>query len=179
MGIEIERRFLVDGRARKEWRGGDSISIFQCYLTGVSHIDGSIAWNGSTLVNEDKEIANISTWRIRRSGENIVLTAKGYRSGATATEFEWSLSRELYDSLALDSLPCITKTRHLWFGEDGLLWEVDEFESDLAGLIIAEVELESEDQPVIIPDWTGLELTNLRGWSNASLSMMIKDAKQP
>ena len=56
-GIEIERRFLVDGRAQKEWRGGDSISIFQCYLTGVSHIDGSIAWNGSTLVNDDRELS--------------------------------------------------------------------------------------------------------------------------
>jgi CYTH domain-containing protein len=64
-------------------------------------------------------------------------------------------------------------------GEDDLLWEVDEFEGELVGLIIAEVELEKEDQDVIIPPWTGLELTTLRGWSNAALSRMIMDAKQP
>jgi adenylate cyclase len=66
----------------------------------------------------------------------------------------------------------------LWPGEDGLLWEVDEFEDRLAGLIIAEVELESEGQDVVIPPWAGLELTYLRGWSNASLSTMIKDSEQ-
>jgi adenylate cyclase len=55
---------------------------------------------------------------------------------------------------------------------------VDEFEDRLAGLIIAEVELESEGQDVVIPPWAGLELTYLRGWSNASLSTMIKDSEQ-
>ena len=78
-------------------------------------------------------------------------------------EFEWPLSQELFKSLSLEELPSITKTRYLWDGEDGLLWEVDEFESPLAGLIIAEVELESENQPVVIPPWTGLELTNYEG----------------
>lgn len=58
-----------------------------------------------------------------------------------------------------------------------MLWEVDEYEGVLAGLIIAEVELESEEQSIEIPEWTRLELTNLRGWSNAALSNMIKDVK--
>ena len=56
-----------------------------------------------------------------------------------------------------------------WNGADGSLWEVDEFEDSLAGLIIAEVELKSVDQSVDLPPWLGMELTNLRGWSNASL----------
>ena len=55
--------------------------------------------------------------------------------------------------------------------------EVDEFEEGLSGLIIAEVELNSESQEIVLPSWAGLELTNLRGWSNSSLSTMIKDVE--
>jgi len=179
MGIEIERRFLVDARSDKIWREGASVSVFQCYISGVSQIDGNIVWKNFDLVDESIELANISTWRIRKSNGRVVLTAKGFRSGATASEFEWDLSEELYESLPLQGLPCITKTRYLWPGDDGLLWEVDEFEGALSGLVIAEVELENENQPVLIPEWASLELTNLRGWSNASLSTMIEDVKLP
>jgi adenylate cyclase len=178
MGVEIERRFLVDGRESAPWRQCESIAISQCYLSGVSHFDGKIMWNGELLVTDERAISGISTWRIRLHGESVTLTAKGFREGATATEYEWSLPIDLYNSLPLDNLPSINKTRFLWTGEDGLLWEVDEFEGGLAGLIIAEVELESENQEIVIPSWTGLELTHLRGWSNASLSTMIKDSEQ-
>lgn len=179
MGLEIERRFIVDGRSDTPWRSGNSISIFQFYLSGVSHSEGAIVWKDHSLTNEARVLGNISTWRIRLQEGEVILTAKGFRVGATAIEYEWQISKELFDSLPLEGLPSITKTRHLWPGEDGLLWEVDEFEGELAGLIIAEVELEREDQDVIIPPWTGLELTTLRGWSNAALSRMIMDAKQP
>ena len=60
---------------------------------------------------------------------------------------------------------------------DNILWEIDEFEDPLSGIVIAEVELRSEDQLIAIPEWVGLEVTYLRGWSNASLSNMIRDAK--
>lgn len=179
MGVEIERRFLIDGRGDKPWRGGDSIPMFQCYLSGVIHENDVISWNGHDLVEEEGEIVNITTWRIRLQGEDLVLTAKGARMGASAIEHEWNLPKEMFESLPLKGLPSTEKTRHLWKGVDGLLWEVDEFEGSLAGLIIAEVELESENQSVIIPDWCGMELTSLRGWSNAALAMMVKDAELP
>ena len=54
---------------------------------------------------------------------------------------------------------------------------VDEYEGSISGLIIAEVELDSEDQEVIVPDWVGLELTHLKGWSNSALSRMIMDSE--
>ena len=178
MDVEIERRFLVDGRDSAPWRQFDSIKISQCYLSGVSHDDGKIMWKGKLLVTDERVISDISTWRIRLHDESVTLTAKGFRKRATAIEFEWPLSIDLYNSLSLNDSPCVSKTRYLWPGEDGLLWEVDEFEDRLAGLIIAEVELESEGQDVVIPPWAGLELTYLRGWSNASLSTMIKDSEQ-
>ena len=179
MGIEIERRFFIDGRGEKPWRGERVLSIFQCYLTGVTLDEGNIVWNGHNLAKGEDGLVNIKTWRIRLQDGEAILTAKGSRTGATATEFEWPLSKDLFDSLSLEGLPSVTKTRYLWDGEDGLLWEVDEFESPLEGLIIAEVELESESQPVIIPSWTGLELTGIRGWSNAALARMLNDAMHP
>ena len=179
MGIEIERRFFIDGRGEKPWRGDRALSIFQCYLTGVKLDEGNIVWNGHNLAKGEDGLVNIRTWRIRLQDGRATLTAKGSRTGATATEFEWPLSKDLFDSLSLEGLPSVTKTRYLWDGEDGLLWEVDEFESPLEGLIIAEVELESESQPVIIPSWTGLELTGIKGWSNAALARMLNDAMLP
>ena len=179
MGIEIERRFFVDGRGEKPWRGERLLSIFQCYLTGVKLDEGNIVWNGHNLARADTDLSNISTWRIRLQDGVAMLTAKGFRIGASAAEFEWPISKDLFDSLSLEGLPSVSKTRYLWNGEDGLMWEIDEFESPLGGLIIAEIELESESQPVIIPSWTGLELTNLRGWSNAALATMLKDAMLP
>ena len=55
-------------------------------------------------------------------------------------------------------------------GADGLVWEIDEFEEGLAGLILAEVELSSEQQAVELPSWIGIELTGLKNWSNAALA---------
>ncbi len=177
MGVEIERRFLVDGRNEKPWRGGESISIFQSYLDNIKHIDGKIFWNEHLLVEEERELVNLPTWRIRLSEGIATLTAKGRRINASAAEYEWDLPLELYNSLPLSSQPSISKIRHHWIGNDGLLWEVDEFEGMLGGLIIAEVELENIEQEIELPPWLGLEITYLKGWSNSALSLMIKDSK--
>lgn len=175
--VEIERRFLIDGRKEKPWQGGKHIEIQQYYLSEVTHENGIIAWRGKSLIEDQRDFTEITTWRIRSlvdaTGFKAVLTAKGKRIGASATEYEWELSSQLFEQLNLKGLPTVIKTRYLWTGEDGLLWEVDEFEGSLSGLIIAEVELEREGQIVTIPNWVGLELTHLRGWSNAALAEMI------
>jgi len=177
MGVEIERRFLVDGRHEKPWRTGNHSEMHQHYLSDVSQIDGKVMWRGIQLIEENEVLENITTWRIRLADNTVILTAKGRRIGATAVEYNWNVPIEIYNSLPLDGLPKIRKIRHYWKGEDGLLWEVDEFEGSISGLVIAEVELESEDQTVVLPDWLGLELTHLKGWSNSSLSRMIKDSE--
>ena len=175
--VEIERRFLVDGRNDKPWQGGEYIEIKQYYLSEVTHENGIIAWRGKSLIEDQRDFTEITTWRIRSlvdaTGFKAVLTAKGKRIGASATEYEWELSSQLFEQFNLKGLPTVIKTRYLWTGEDGLFWEVDEFEGSLSGLIIAEVELEREGQIVTIPNWVGLELTHLRGWSNAALAEMI------
>lgn len=175
--VEIERRFLIDGRKEKPWRDGKHFEIKQYYLSEVTHNNGVVAWRGLTLVEDQRDFTEITTWRIRslvnETGFKAVLTAKGKRIGATAIEYEWELPSESFGKLDLSDLPTVIKTRYHCDGDDGLLWEVDEFEGCLSGLIIAEVELEKEDQNVLIPDWVGLELTHLKGWSNAALAEMI------
>ena len=95
MGVEIERRFLVDGRNDKPWRCGKSSAIFQTYLDGVKHIDGRIMWRNHVLVEESRALVNLTTWRIRLSEGVVTLTAKGRRIGASAPEFEWDLPLDL------------------------------------------------------------------------------------
>ena len=101
MGIEIERRFLVDGRYDKPWRSGNYSEMCQHYLSGVSHIDGKVMWSGIQLIEEEEVLENLTTWRIRLSDDTVTLTAKGRRIGATATEYNWDVPIELYNSLPL------------------------------------------------------------------------------
>ena len=67
------------------------------------------------------------------------------------------------------------KTRYYWSGADKTVWEIDEFEGGLAGLILAEVELDSENQTIELPSWLGLELTGLANWSNAALANTLSN----
>lgn len=184
INIEIERRFLVDGRGDKPWRECHSkINIKQFYL-GSAELEinqQSIVYSGFELVKITPEehgvLVGENNWvsRMRIADEDIILTMKGKRLHASATELEWKIN-SLPSMQNLEQLPHVIKTRYNKFGNDGLLWEVDEFEGSLAGLILAEVELESQDQVVEIPSWVGMELTGLGNWSNAALASTLANA---
>ena len=184
INTEIERRFLVDGRGDKPWRECDSkISIKQYYLdsAALEINQQSIAYSGFELVKITPEEYGIlvgeDNWvsRIRIADQNIILTMKGKRLHASATELEWKIN-SLPSMQNLEQLPHVIKTRYNKLGSDGLLWEIDEFEGSLAGLILAEVELESQGQVVEIPNWIGMELTGLGNWSNAALASTLAKA---
>ncbi len=184
ISTEIERRFLVDGRGDKPWREGHSkINIKQFYLdsAALEINQQSIAYSGFELVKITPEEHSIlvgeNNWvsRIRIADEDIILTMKGKRLHASATELEWKINSPP-SVQTLEQLPHVIKTRYNKFGGDGLLWEIDEFEGYLAGLILAEVELESQDQVVEIPNWVGMELTGLGNWSNAALASTLANA---
>ncbi len=185
--VEIERRFLVDGRFERPWvhESTTRIEIKQWYLDNkefnVSSEQSAVMYKNKQLVSDlTQEICSTllqeSDWtvRIRKSHSAYLLTLKGSRKGASAAEFEWEIERSTAESVVDDSLyPFVEKKRYLWTNTDGFVWEIDEFESNLAGLIIAEVELEDEDATIEIPSWAGMELTYLRGWSNASLARIL------
>ena len=185
--VEIERRFLVDGRFERPWvhESTECIEIKQWYLDqkefNVSSEQSAVMYKNKQLVSGlSQEVCSVllqeSDWtvRIRKFDSSYFLTLKGSRKGAAAAEFECEIESDTADYVVDDSLyPFVEKKRYLWTNTDGFVWEIDEFESNLAGLIIAEVELEDEDAMVEIPSWAGMELTYLRGWSNASLARMI------
>ena len=184
INTEIERRFLVDGRDDKPWRECHSkVNIKQFYLdsAALEINQKSIAYSGFELVKitpEEHEIlVGENNWvsRIRIANEDVILTMKGKRLHASATELEWKIN-SMPNIQFLEQLPHVIKTRYNKIGNDGLLWEIDEFEGSLAGLILAEVELESQDQIVEIPSWIGMELTGLGNWSNAELAKTLANA---
>jgi len=146
MGREIERKFLVRGDV---WR---SIAEGTLYRQGY--------------LNSARE----RTVRIRTIGEKAFLTIKGLTVGATRPEYEYEIP--LADGNAmlatLAEKPIIEKKRYrVPFG--GLVWEIDEFFGENAGLIVAEVELKSEGQVFSKPEWVGEEVTGDPRYFNSSL----------
>ncbi|MBE0565744.1 MAG: CYTH domain-containing protein [Krumholzibacteria bacterium] len=145
MGKEIERKFLVkDDRYR---RLGEGVLFRQGYL------------------NSAKE----RVVRVRTMGDAAALTVKGVTVGATRLEFEYAIpladARQLLD---LCEQPLIEKTRYKVAAGD-LVWEIDEFQGANEGLVVAECELEAEDQQVALPDWVGLEVTGDPRYFNSNL----------
>jgi adenylate cyclase len=146
MPLEIERKYLLrnDG-----WRSlGEGNRYRQGYLS-----------------TEPGRIV-----RVRVASGRGFITVKGLTVNATRPEYEYAIpvedANEMLDSLCLK--PIIEKVRYT-IEYAGLLWEVDEFEGENAGLVIAEVELARADQTILLPDWVGEEVTGDPRYFNASL----------
>jgi adenylate cyclase len=110
------------------------------------------------------------TVRVRRDDTRGWLTVKGPRTGISRGEFEYEIPLAEADQM-LDTLclrPLIEKVRHT-FDHAGHTWEVDVFEGENAGLVVAEIELEREDEPFARPDWLGEEVSEDRRYTNSSL----------
>lgn len=146
MGIEIERKFLV---VNDEWRSATPVYFCQGYLN---------RGKGRTV-------------RVRVAGEQGFLTIKGATSGISRSEFEYEIP--LADAKQLFALcdgPLIEKYRRK-ITHEGMLWEVDEFLGDNQGLVVAEIELESENQQFTKPNWLGVEVTQDNRYYNSALSL--------
>lgn len=146
MGKEVERKYRVSGEA---WRAlGRGTLYRQGYL------------------NSDKE----RTVRIRSTGEKAYVTIKGITVGATRAEYEYEIpvadAEAMIDTLA--ERPIIEKRRYE-IPHGGLIVQVDEFLGENAGLVVAEVELASEDQVFEKPAWLGDEVTSDPRYYNANL----------
>jgi CYTH domain-containing protein len=144
MPKEIERKFLLKGYA---WRNEKAMKYRQGYL------------------NTAKE----RTVRVRIIGDKGYLTIKGIAIGASRLEFEYEIPcQDANILLDICEKPLIEKNRYK-VEEGGFIWEIDEFFGENQGLIIAEVELESEDQEFPKPDWVGEEVTGDPRYFNANL----------
>ena len=148
MGIEIERRFLVENN---DWKNQVilSESFSQAYLN--SSID---EW----------------TTRVRIIDNNKgYITLKSSLNGLINYEFEYSIPRKDAIELIQLSKYKITKIRYqLKINKKN--WVVDVFEKSNSGLKIAEIELNSESEEIRVPSWCGQEITGIKSLSNASLA---------
>lgn len=146
MGVEIERKFLVKGDSWKN-EVTQSVSCKQGYMVS------------------DKQ----KTVRVRIMGEQGFLTVKGSTTGISRMEFEYEIDRPdaAYMMMLCESV--VEKTRH-YIVHAGMTWELDVFEGANAGLVMAEIELDSEEQHVELPDWAGEEVSDDPRYFNGYLS---------
>lgn len=148
MGIEIEHKFLVKNDSYKSMAVSES-EIMQGFLSRVPE----------------------RTVRVRVRGDKGFITIKGKGSGAAHPEFEYEVPLDdAKQMLSLCEPPVINKTRYIVM-HDGNRWEVDEFHGELQGLVIAELEVVSEEYRFSLPPFVGLEVTGDRRYYNSQLGV--------
>lgn len=148
MAIEIERKFLL---LNGDWRREvvKSIPMRHGYLT---------------------ESGGRASVRVRIEGTVGKLNIKAAVAGPARAEYEYEIpAAEAEEILSTLCSGLILKTRH-YVEREGLTWEIDVFEGDNAGLVVAEVELESVDQAFSRPSWLGRELTDEPRYYNNALA---------
>lgn len=138
MAVEIERKFLVVGDG---WRrdAGEGQRVCQGYVAKTPR----------------------GTVRVRRIGAKATLAVKSRRSGISRHEFEFEVPLQEAEVMLREicARPLIEKVRYRApYGD--LVWEVDVYGGDAEGLVLAEVELEREDQVIDLPGWIGSEVTH-------------------
>ncbi len=148
MPQEIERKYLLSSNAWKAL-SHQSIRMHQGYLCNNSQ----------------------SSVRIRIENQAANINIKSMTVGISRAEYEYSIpveeAKELLDTLC--KKPQVQKTRYL-VSHSGKLWEIDEFKGDNKGLIVAEIELESEDEVIELPEWVGKEVSHHERYYNMRLA---------
>ena len=147
MTVEIERRFLL---ADDSWReaAGEPLVLQQGYLS----------------VEKERTI------RVRIIGSQAWLTLKGYISDMTRSEFEYEIPLAHAQAMMADMCPFKMEKYRYRVEFEGFVYEIDEYFDDNAPLIVAEIELPSEDTEFPKPAWLGKEITSDGKFTNAYLS---------
>ena len=147
MSLEIERKFLVDAKkvVKLKLTGGERIS--QGYLS-----------------TEPNKIV-----RVRIKKNSGFLTIKSANIGIVRKEFEYEIPVSDAEEILKLCAPNILKKVRYKVDYAGHVWEVDIFEGKHAGLILAEVEINSIDEYVKIPDWVGEEVSDNPRYFNSNL----------
>jgi len=146
MPLEIERKYLVTSDNYKI--GAKPVEITQAYLT----------------IQDNLAI------RVRIEEHHASLAIKSKISDRVNREYEYNIPLdEAHSLMNLSQHSAITKTRHL-VDYKNHTWEVDEFHGDNVGLIVAEIELDDENEKFEIPPWLGEEVTADYRYLNSNLA---------
>lgn len=149
MKQEIERKFLVTSES---WRAAAGVGL-PCRQGYIS-----------------AEVSEV-TVRVRLMGGQGFLTLKGPTNGISRPEMEYEIpaTEAEYMLEHFCSGGLVSKVRYILI-HNGLRWEIDEFSGENAGLIVAEIELDNENQPFEKPEWLGKEVSLDRRYTNAALA---------
>ena len=150
MAKEIERKFLVRDSSFKDL-AVKAVRILQGYLFDTAR----------------------GVLRVRIKGEKAFLTLKSANRGITRNEWEYEIPvADARQMLELAGNAVLEKTRFI-VPFEGKVWEVDVFEGKLAGLVLAEVELPSEDTEVVLPPFVGEEVSTNPMYYNSALAASV------
>jgi adenylate cyclase len=147
MAIEIERKFLLEDES---WR---------------AHVIRSVPMHQGYLGSDPQ-----CSVRVRRAGDAAWLNIKSATLGIERLEFEYAIPLDDAETMLqrLCGARALSKTRHL-VPHGGHTWEIDEFDGDNRGLIVAELELAHADEPFARPAWLGREVSDDPRYYNVCL----------
>ena len=152
--VEIERKFLVDSDWCSKLHGGiitSTTTITQGYL-----------------LNTKEKVVRIRLSRVSNQSQAFI-TIKGARVGISCPEFEYPIPvSDAIEMLAMCDVK-LEKIRRVVLDEHNQRWEIDEFLGLNAGLLMAELELEHEDDEVYLTEWLGKEVSDDYRYTNAHL----------
>lgn len=152
MAREIERKFLVKNL---DWK---------TLVTKETHL-------AQGYLNDINKKGSKSSIRIRIEGDKANINIKSLEIGMSRDEYEYPIdladAQKMLKTLSVG--PVIEKVRYL-VPNGQYTWEIDAFLGDNQGLIVAEIELDSEEAQIQIPDWIGKEVTEFKRYYNISLS---------
>lgn len=147
MGVEIERKYLVEGDS---WRGQ--------IVSATRIVQGYLARGDVTV-------------RARIRGDRAYLTVKGRSQGIARSEFEYDIPVPDAEAMLTELAdgPVVEKTRHL-IDVGGHTWELDVFAGANEGLVMAEIELADADEQFDLPQWAGAEVSDDPRYYNVNLA---------
>ena len=146
MGVEIERKFLVDSKSVPD--SGEEIPIIQAYL----------------CAEKDRTV------RVRKAGERAFFTIKGEMKGISRKEFEYEIPPEDAEEMIRMAVGHpVEKVRRIVFHNQDR-WEVDFFSGLNEGLVVAELELEKADEEFEKPSWIKEEVSGQLRYQNSQLA---------
>ena len=148
MPVEIERKFLV---AKGTWKGNaeSEVHILQGYIISENHCSVRVR-----LIDQ-------------RRG---TLTTKLPCGGISRFEFEQEISRREANALLEMCNGRIVEKKRYKISVEDHVWDIDVYQGANAGLVVAEIELNWEEQNFVLPDWVGMEITGVDRFLNSRLS---------
>lgn len=161
--IEIERKFLVDEKfwlkERMAFLSDRAYLINQAYLPSGKGV--TVRVRTRTILRDQATKSEL---------KEAFLTIKGPTAGISRPEYEYAIPfDDAVEMMEMRDRPIISKIRHeITVGDH--LWEVDSFQGENEGLLLAEIELKSEDEDFVRPEWLGEEVTDDPRYSNARLA---------